>query len=97
MDKRTIESPRHGRRRSDSDLSSVGEYRRGIPVGIEVELLVGDLRIPGFIEYNTEADQVTFTIKKSPYPAHDMTWPVKAACNAEGVQPKVVDDITAAS
>ena len=89
MDERTIESSKHHGRRFASDISSGCEYRRGMPVEISIELLPGGLRIPGFIEYNAEADRVTFTIKKSPYPAHDMTRPVKVACNTDSVQPRL--------
>jgi hypothetical protein len=89
MDERTIESSRHDGSRFASDLSSGCEYRRGMPVEISIELLLGGLRTPGFIEYNAEADWVTFTIKKSPCTAHDMTWPMKAACNTDGVQPRL--------
>ena len=37
--------------------------------GVTVELRLGGFRIPGFIEYSTRGDQVTFTIKNVPHPA----------------------------
>jgi hypothetical protein len=89
MDEKTIESSRHEGRRFVSDLSNGCAYRRGMPVEISIELLLGGLRIPGFIEYYAEDNRVTFTIKKSPFSTHDMTWPVKAACNTDGIQPRL--------
>lgn len=73
MDEWTIDSSRHNRGRSASDPSRGGERRRGMPVEIAVELLLGGLRIPGFIEYS--ADRVTFTIKKAPRSAPGESWP----------------------
>ena len=64
MDERTIKYSRHDRRRFASDLFCGGEYKRGMLTEISVELQVGGLRIPGFIEFNAEAGRVMFTIKK---------------------------------
>jgi hypothetical protein len=52
-----------------------------------VELLVGGLRLPGFIEYNARDDQVTFTIiKKAPLSAPGESWPMRPADTTDNVQ-----------
>ncbi len=64
-----------------------GERRRIVTVEIPVELLLGGLRIPGFIEYHAKCDQVTFTINKVPLLAPGESRPVRPADDTDNIQP----------
>ncbi len=81
-----IDSPRHDHNRSAFDSLGDRERRRGMPVEIPVELLLGGLRIPGFIEYRARGDLVKFTIKISPLSAPGESWPMRPADNTDNVQ-----------
>ena len=85
----TINSSRHDRSRSVFGSPGGGERRRGMPVEIPVELLLGGLHIPGIIEYRARGDQVTFTIKKVPLSAPGESWPIRSAEDTDNVQPRL--------
>jgi hypothetical protein len=57
-----------------------------MPVEIPVELLLGGLRIPGFIEYSAGGDLVKFSIKIAPLSAPGESWPMRPADNTDNVQ-----------
>jgi hypothetical protein len=59
MQERLIDALRRDRTCSASDVPDRGEQRRSM----KIELLLGGVLIPGFIEYHAGDDQVTFTIK----------------------------------
>jgi hypothetical protein len=83
MDEWTIDTSRHDPGLSASDPSRGGEQRHSMPV----ELLVGGLCIPGYLEYNARTDRVTFTMKKAPHAAPNVTWPEKPADTTDDAQP----------
>ena len=81
-----IDSPRYDRNRSAYGSPGERERRRGMPVEIPVELLLGGLRIPGFIEYSAGSDLVKFSIKIAPLSAPGESWPMRPADNTDNVQ-----------
>ncbi len=65
MKRGTIDASSH-----DRSHSGVGSPRgRGCRRGMTVALLVGGIRVPGFLEYSARGDQVTFTITNMPLSA----------------------------
>lgn len=51
---------RRDRNHSASSRTAEDKYRRGLMI----EFLLGGFHLPGFIEYDARADQVTFTLRK---------------------------------
>ena len=58
----TIDQACHDRSRSATGSPGGRERRRGVTV----EILLGDFRLPGLLEYSAREDLVTFTITNGP-------------------------------